>query len=329
MVCGVDVRRAGERAGGDGFGAGRGRAARRRWRFSAGSPTPAATRARSTASPGPTWTRRSRRVRTSGRSCASRPACTSPRSSESASMPHAGCWRRLPTTSLCGCGLSPMGVSCGPSACRSATATKARCTRRRFPRTAARSPREVGTRSYAKSGDDGVYLIDLATGAVRRIRRSAQCDQFDRVFAGRGARRCRALESTGGFRVFDVASGKTLLSDTNYRDTIYGLAFAPDGSLVASSLDGEVRRYGADLRLAARAGRFGGHSTVRGRDQSRWQTTGGGIREPDESLDPRRADPGPDRASRNGRPEQRRPLLRRLVRRRRASARGGTSAASI
>ena len=50
-------------------------------------------------------------------------------------------------------------------------------------------------------------------------------------------------------RVLDSASGTELLADRDYGDSVYGLAFAPDGALVVSSWDGQLRRYGPDLKL--------------------------------------------------------------------------------
>ena len=53
-------------------------------------------------------------------------------------------------------------------------------------------------------------------------------------------------------RVLDSATGAELFADRDYGDNVYGLAFAPDGSLVASSDDGQLRRYGPDLKLTAK-----------------------------------------------------------------------------
>jgi hypothetical protein len=68
------------------------------------------------------------------------------------------------------------------------------------------------------------------------------------------------LASLAGLRVLDSDSGAEALADQAYGDFIYGLAFAPDGSLIAASVDGSIRRYGPDLRLtvkrAATAGKF-------------------------------------------------------------------------
>ena len=49
-------------------------------------------------------------------------------------------------------------------------------------------------------------------------------------------------------------SGRELLADGDYAGDVYGLAFAPDGSLIVSSFDGQLRRYGPDLRLTAKRG---------------------------------------------------------------------------
>ena len=52
-----------------------------------------------------------------------------------------------------------------------------------------------------------------------------------------------------GLRVLENATGSELLRDPDYGDTIYGLRFTPDGGLIASSFDGQLRRYGPDLKL--------------------------------------------------------------------------------
>jgi hypothetical protein len=52
-----------------------------------------------------------------------------------------------------------------------------------------------------------------------------------------------------GVRVIDVLSGHELLADASYKSDVYGLAFAPDGALITSSLDGQLRHYDPDLKL--------------------------------------------------------------------------------
>jgi hypothetical protein len=43
-----------------------------------------------------------------------------------------------------------------------------------------------------------------------------------------------------------------LLADRDYGTDVYGFAFAPDGELIASSFDGQLRRYSPELKLAVK-----------------------------------------------------------------------------
>ena len=53
-------------------------------------------------------------------------------------------------------------------------------------------------------------------------------------------------------RVLDSATGTELLVDRDYGDSVLGLAFTPDGGLITSSFDGQLRRYGPDLNLTVK-----------------------------------------------------------------------------
>jgi dipeptidyl aminopeptidase/acylaminoacyl peptidase len=105
--------------------------------------------------------------------------------------------------------------------------------------------------SFAKTNTHGLSLVDLQTGAVRRF------GAFEKVilkiaFSPDGRWIAVGLGGKNGLRVLDNASGAEALADRNYGDAIYGLAFAPDGSLIAASYDGSLRRYAPDLRLTVK-----------------------------------------------------------------------------
>ena len=110
--------------------------------------------------------------------------------------------------------------------------------------------------SWEKTGKHSLSLVDLQTGAVHRY------GSFENVidsiaFSADGRRLAVGLGATG-LRVLDSAGGAELLADRDYGDRIYGLAFAPDGSLIVASLDGSLRRYRPDLRLAVKRAAPGG-----------------------------------------------------------------------
>ena len=103
--------------------------------------------------------------------------------------------------------------------------------------------------SWDKSSRMSLTLIDLNSGALRRLGElESTIDSL--AFSVDGARVAVGLYRTG-LRVFEVASGREVLADRDYGDSIYGLAFAADGALVVSSYDGKLRRYGPDLSLTA------------------------------------------------------------------------------
>ena len=107
--------------------------------------------------------------------------------------------------------------------------------------------------SYAKLGSHSLSLVDLDSGSIRRV------GAFPGVinslaFSPDGARVAVGLGANTGIRAYDWPSGNELLADRHYAGDINGLAFAPDGSLVASSEDGQLRRYGPDLRLTIKRG---------------------------------------------------------------------------
>jgi dipeptidyl aminopeptidase/acylaminoacyl peptidase len=105
--------------------------------------------------------------------------------------------------------------------------------------------------TWDKTNAMSLTLVDLSSGAIRRF------GAFEGVinhvaFSGDGRRIAVGLGGKNGVRVLDIATGAELLADHDYDDSVYGLAFAPDGGLITSSDDGQLRSYGPDLKLAAK-----------------------------------------------------------------------------
>ena len=111
--------------------------------------------------------------------------------------------------------------------------------------------------AYDRKGSMGVSVVDLATGGVTRF------DGFEDVidaiaFSADGTRIGVALHGGHGVRVLDRRTGREAMADRDYDGDAYGLSFGPDGSLFATSWDGDIRRYGPDMVLAARIKAPGG-----------------------------------------------------------------------
>ena len=175
--------------------------------------------------------------------------------------------------------------------------------------------------SYEKLGSTAFRWSISTSGAIRRV--GTLPNVIDSIaFSADGARVAVGLGGNNGIRVYDWTSGKELFADRDYAADVYGLAFAPDGSLIASSCDGQLRRYGRDLRLTAKRGGLAGKQPYWRRGRSCRPALGGRLPGHGESLDPRRRDPGADRRRRRRRRDERRSRQRRMVARRR-DARGG------
>ena len=116
--------------------------------------------------------------------------------------------------------------------------------------------------AFEKLGKHSLTIVDLSNGAIRRF--GTYEDAINRVaFSADGRRVAVGLGGTGGVRVLDSATGAELLADRDYGGGVIGLAFAPaggvlglafgpDGGLVTSSGDGQLRRYGPDLKLTVK-----------------------------------------------------------------------------
>ena len=98
--------------------------------------------------------------------------------------------------------------------------------------------------SYARLGSHSLSLVDLDTEGFVPVASEPFPDVIDSIaFSRDGARVAVGLGGANGLRVYDGAvrqgvDGRSAIM----QGAIYGLAFAPDGSLVASSDDGQLRR---------------------------------------------------------------------------------------
>jgi WD40 repeat protein len=105
--------------------------------------------------------------------------------------------------------------------------------------------------AFYRLSKHSLTLVDLLTGAIQRF--GAYEEGINRIaFSGDGRRIAVGLSGNNGVLVLDSASGAELHADRDYGDAVRGLAFAREGSLIASSNDGQLRRYGPDLKLAVK-----------------------------------------------------------------------------
>jgi dipeptidyl aminopeptidase/acylaminoacyl peptidase len=107
--------------------------------------------------------------------------------------------------------------------------------------------------ALAAKGNHGVYVFDSATGASMR-RLGAFPEAITNIeFSSDGRLLAVSLRNGAGIRVLDITTGHELMTDPDFggKDS-FSLAFGVDGSLFAVGFDGQLRRYGPDLKLSAR-----------------------------------------------------------------------------
>ncbi len=104
----------------------------------------------------------------------------------------------------------------------------------------------------------GVYLFDAATGTTVRRFGAFRSAILHLAFSADGKRLAASFGGSQGVAVFDVTTGRELMADTDYGSNSNGVTFGPDGSLFAVSYDGQVRRYGPDLKRAGKVATPGG-----------------------------------------------------------------------
>lgn len=117
---------------------------------------------------------------------------------------------------------------------------------------------------FTSAGDEFVCLFDTTTGAITgRIGPLAHAIH-DLAVSSDGQRLAIGLGGKGGLRVWQRTCGSWQpgFADMDYADSIDGLAFAPDGRLLATSFDGRLRTYSADGRRLAAVSAPGGRQPM-------------------------------------------------------------------
>jgi WD40 repeat protein len=110
----------------------------------------------------------------------------------------------------------------------------------------------VAAGTWGESRDvTAIYLFDRNTGKMTRRIEDLPSNVTELVFSVDG-RYLAAVCGSGGLRVFDRGRDwSEVFRDLTYGDESYGAAFADDGRLATSSLDGKVRLYDRNFRLIA------------------------------------------------------------------------------
>ncbi|MGE0240967.1 MAG: caspase family protein, partial [Parvibaculaceae bacterium] len=106
--------------------------------------------------------------------------------------------------------------------------------------------------NLATSLDYFVYIFDRETGhLLQRLGPHRQViDEL--TFSPDGKRLAVGMGAQGGIVVWDTVQWREALSDGDYAETVNGIAFSGQGEMAATSHDGGLRLYSADLKLKAR-----------------------------------------------------------------------------
>lgn len=129
-----------------------------------------------------------------------------------------------------------------------------------------------GWTGWAWDRRGAVYLFDADSGAL--IRRVAGFPDVigALAYSKDGRRLAVGLQGDAGLRVLRTSDYATIAQDTAFRDKVLGADFHPDGRLAVVALDGQVRLYDPELRLAGRRATRPGTRplTVRFSPDGRW-----------------------------------------------------------
>ncbi len=109
----------------------------------------------------------------------------------------------------------------------------------------------VAAGGWSEGPGVAIYLLDRNTGKMTRRIGGLPNVVGELVFSADG-RYLAAVCGSGGLRVFDRDKNwSEAFRDPTYGDRSYGAAFADDGRLATSSLDGKVRLYDPGFELVA------------------------------------------------------------------------------
>jgi WD40 repeat protein len=102
-------------------------------------------------------------------------------------------------------------------------------------------------------GAASLYVVDLASGAVRRFG-DLPGSIWSIAFSADSARVAVGLLGGKGVRAFDVATGGQTMADADYDKDVRDVLFGADGAMYSASSDGFIRRYDPSGKLEAKRG---------------------------------------------------------------------------
>lgn len=115
-----------------------------------------------------------------------------------------------------------------------------------------------GVTGYAWDKAISIYLFDRTTGELtRRLTGLPEAVQVLR-YAPDGKTIAAGLAGKQGLRVLRVSDGGTVLEDKEYAGDCVGMDFRSDGVLAVAAIDGFIRVYTPDYKLAIRQKASGG-----------------------------------------------------------------------
>jgi len=97
-----------------------------------------------------------------------------------------------------------------------------------------------------------IYLLDAATGELRGRITGLEEVVATLRFSPDGKHLAAGMMGTAGLAVYNLQTRARIAADHEYRGKLLELDFSPQGGLITSSLDGFLRVYDRDFKLAGR-----------------------------------------------------------------------------